>query len=64
MTRELLQRCSDALNDAHESIGDWGSYASDYFQQKWKLDDDIKKFAPLIAEIETALAKPPIGDEK
>lgn len=39
----------------------WGAYAYGYFQQKWKLRDDIKKYEPLIAEIKAALAEPPVA---
>jgi len=57
----LLGGCRAALKNSHETIGFWGAYASDYFEHKRKLSEDIKKYQPMIAEIEAALAQPPVG---
>jgi hypothetical protein len=29
------------LTEARELIESWGAYASDYFQEKWGLQDDL-----------------------
>lgn len=34
----------DVLNDAAESIEEWGNYADVYFQEKWNLAGDIQKY--------------------
>lgn len=34
------------LAEAHEAVCNWGSYAGEYFQEKWGLQGDIDKFAP------------------
>jgi len=45
---ELLQ----ALKDATDAIEHWGSYSSDYFQQKWDLHSDINAARAAIAKAE------------
>ena len=45
---ELLQ----ALKDATDAIEHWGSYSSDYFQQKWDLQSDINAARAAIARAE------------
>jgi hypothetical protein len=30
--------------DAREDVAHWGGYASDYFAEKWHLDDDLAKW--------------------
>jgi len=45
---ELLQ----ALKDATDAIEHWGSYSSDYFQQKWDLHSDINAARAAIARAE------------
>ncbi len=47
---DLLQ----ALKDATDAIEHWGSYASDYFQQKWDLQSDINAARAAIAKAEVA----------
>jgi hypothetical protein len=36
----LAEHAADALEDVQH----WSGYASEYFQQKWNLDDDIAKW--------------------
>jgi len=45
---DLLQ----ALKDATDAIEHWGSYSSDYFQQKWDLHSDINAARAAIARAE------------
>jgi hypothetical protein len=45
---ELLQ----ALKEATDAIEHWGSYSSDYFQQKWDLQSDINAARAAIARAE------------
>jgi hypothetical protein len=45
---ELLQ----ALKEATDAIEHWGSYSSDYFQQKWDLHSDINAARAAIARAE------------
>lgn len=45
---ELLQ----ALKEATDAIELWGSYSSDYFQQKWDLQSDINAARAAIAKAE------------
>ena len=33
----------EGLVEAWEAAVDWGAYASEYFQEKWGLAEDIKK---------------------
>jgi len=39
-----ISRLRRLLNEAADDIEHWGSYASQYFQDKWHLDDDVKKY--------------------
>jgi hypothetical protein len=48
LNQELLQ----ALKDATDAIEHWGSYASDFFQQKWDLHNDINAARAAIARAE------------
>jgi hypothetical protein len=41
-----------ALKDATDAIEHWGAYASDYFQQKWDLHNDINAARAAIAKAE------------
>ena len=45
---ELLQ----ALKEATDAIEHWGSYSSDYFQQKWDLHSDINAARAAITRAE------------
>ena len=45
---ELLQ----ALKEATDAIELWGTYASDYFQQKWDLQSDVNAARATIARAE------------
>ncbi len=45
---DLLQ----ALKDATDAIEHWGSYSSDYFQQKWDLHSDINAARAAITRAE------------
>lgn len=48
VNQELLQ----ALRDATDAIEHWGTYAADYFQQKWDLQSDINAARAAIARAE------------
>jgi hypothetical protein len=48
VNQDLLQ----ALKDATDAIELWGTYASDYFQQKWDLHSDINAARAAIARAE------------
>jgi hypothetical protein len=32
------------IEDALDDVQHWGSYADEYFQEKWKLKDDVEKW--------------------
>lgn len=49
--KELLEKALQALEDNREMIQEWGGYASDYFQEKHKLQDDVCANDGLILEI-------------
>lgn len=36
-----------ALKAAAEDIGDWGAYASQYFQEKWDLAGEVKRYTAI-----------------
>ena len=38
------ERLRGLLREAADDIEHWGGYASEYFKDKWHLDDDIKKY--------------------
>lgn len=40
--REALEKAIAALIMAEHDVADWGCYASQYFQDKHRLDDDVK----------------------
>ena len=48
VNQELLEALKDAVN----AIEHWGSYSSDYFQQKWDLHSDINAARAAIARAE------------
>jgi hypothetical protein len=37
------ERLRAALDDAADLIAEWGAYASDYFKEKWGLDDVVAR---------------------
>lgn len=37
-----------ALRDAIQLIGEWGSYADAYFQEKWDLKGDIASLTAIL----------------
>lgn len=39
------------LRDAREAVAAWGSYADDYFKQKWDLAGDIAKLDSLLSRV-------------
>lgn len=41
-----IERLRSLLAEAHYAVGNWGSYASEYFQEKWGWRQDVEKFAP------------------
>lgn len=41
-----VERLKSLLAEAHEAVCNWGSYAGDYFQEKWGWKEDCEKFAP------------------
>ena len=40
-------RLREAMAEAAECIADWGLYASEYFQEKHGLEDDVQRFRAL-----------------
>lgn len=36
-------RLREALRDARDMVADWAAYASEYYQKKWRLDEDLAK---------------------
>jgi len=56
--RELIQRLANALHDAAEDIGFWGSYASGYFQEKHDLPGNIAKIHAQAEEARAYLSQP------
>ena len=56
--RELIQRLANALHDAAEDVGCWGSYASGYFQEKHDLPGNIAKIHAQADEARAFLAQP------
>lgn len=53
--QKLLQQSLNALIEAQTLIGDWGSYASEYFQEKHGLQEDIDSLDPAINALTAAL---------
>lgn len=47
---EKYNKLLNALKEATEDIADWGSYASDFFQEKHNWAGDIAKYRAIIAE--------------
>ena len=39
----------EALAEASNEISDWGQYASEYFQDKYKLTEVVERFAKIAA---------------
>ena len=58
MTKEALKLALEALEEAADAIDSWGSYASEYFQVKHDLENDISKAKSAITAIKEALAAP------
>ena len=42
-------RLREALVRARSDMRDWGAYASDYFQEKWGLADDLAAIDAVLA---------------
>ena len=57
-TRDLIQRLANALHDAAEDVGCWGSYASGYFQEKHDLPGNIAKIHAQAEEAHAYLSQP------
>lgn len=55
--RKLAEEAAKLLQQASEDIEDWGSYASDYFQEKHDLLGDIKKYSDKSKELLTLIGK-------
>jgi len=47
---EVNQELVSALSEAVILVGDWGAYASEYFQNKHDLKGDIKRLNAAIAK--------------
>ena len=56
--RDLIQRLANALHDAAEDVGCWGSYASGYFQEKHDLPGNIAKIHAQAEEARAYLSQP------
>lgn len=46
-----------ALKEAREDIDHWGSYAGDYFQEKWHFADTIRGYDERIAALAPSATK-------
>ena len=59
LNRTDNERLRGLLGEAADDIEHWGGYASEYFKDKWHLEDDIKKYrdAALAGEPATEPAK-------
>jgi hypothetical protein len=44
LNRTDNERLRGLLGEAADDIEHWGGYASEYFKDKWHLEDDIKKY--------------------
>lgn len=55
---EELEIYKKALELACQSIAEWGAYASEYFQTKWGLQEDVKPETHIKAAKEELSAKP------
>jgi len=55
MTKEALRLALEALENASNAIESWGSYASEYFQEKHDLQVDINNTQQAITAIKAAL---------
>lgn len=57
-TQSNPQLLLNALKEAREMVAAWGAYASNYFQEKHNLADDLKRLDDVIAAGEKALGEP------
>lgn len=46
--RLRVKELENALQDAIECVSDWGSYASDYFKEKWDFDGDLARLKAVL----------------
>lgn len=59
--RSQLARAREGLETAREDIQCWASYASEYFQNKHGLADDLAAIDTLLAELPALPRSPPVG---
>ena len=45
--QEQVALLREALAEASNEISDWGQYASEYFQDKYKLTEVVERFAKI-----------------
>ena len=53
--REALRDARKNLIDACENMGDWGTYASEYFREKHNLQGDLTAITEAVQAIDKAL---------
>jgi hypothetical protein len=54
---DALAQCIAGYQECQEDMADWASYASEYFQKKHRLADDITRHAAKLEAARAALAK-------
>ncbi len=50
--KEREDKLLNALKNARGDIIDWAAYASEYFREKYRLDDSIEQYDATIAQFE------------
>lgn len=53
--REALEKAAERLDEAADSISDWGCYASTYFQEKHGLQSSVDEYRAYAEEARAAL---------
>ena len=55
---EALKMAIEAVEECLDDLQGWAAYASDYFQDKWDLDGEVKAYKDKIQACKEALAQP------
>ena len=55
---EALKMAIEALEECLDDLQGWAAYASDYFQDKWDLDGEVKAYKDKIQACKEALEQP------
>lgn len=48
---EQRQEYADLMGEAADDVAGWGAYAGEYFQEKHRLEEDVKKWQDRAAAI-------------